>query len=232
MFKRTGCRSCFSRSFCSRWAGRRSTGWRPTTRMSCDHGRDRHCARRYLGTGHFWEATGENWESEFLQMAAVRHPDDLPLSEGIGGVEATPIPSKKPISIRGASLTSRGALARPPRRLVAGLYENSLGLAFVLLFLLSLAIHAIGGLRAYNDGAGGARPAGGRHSRRLRRSARSSGSSRSRTGRANSSRWRRWWSGRSSCGSTAPPNRSRSTRRTPRRAGLKRDASRRQFSRP
>ena len=23
----------------------------------------------YLGTGHFWEATGENWESEFLQMA-------------------------------------------------------------------------------------------------------------------------------------------------------------------
>jgi hypothetical protein len=24
----------------------------------------------YLRSGHFWEATAENWESEFLQMAA------------------------------------------------------------------------------------------------------------------------------------------------------------------
>lgn len=42
-----------------------------------------------------------------------------------------------------------GALAGPAWRLVLRLYENSLGLAFVLLFLVSWAGHAWGGFAVY-----------------------------------------------------------------------------------
>ena len=35
-----------------------------------DHGQAEVGFAQYLSTGHFMEATAENWESEFLQMAA------------------------------------------------------------------------------------------------------------------------------------------------------------------
>ncbi|MCC6989742.1 MAG: hypothetical protein IT181_12125, partial [Acidobacteria bacterium] len=35
-----------------------------------EHGRAALTLGSYLGTGHLWEALFENWESEFLQMAA------------------------------------------------------------------------------------------------------------------------------------------------------------------
>ena len=63
----------------------------------------------YLTTGHFYEATFENWESEFLQMAAfvvvtvyllqrgageskqeADDPRDLPAPTGLGRVQAGP----------------------------------------------------------------------------------------------------------------------------------------------
>src|SRR4051794_24583226 len=34
-----------------------------------EHGRPSVSLGEYLGWGHFWGAVGENWESEFLQMA-------------------------------------------------------------------------------------------------------------------------------------------------------------------
>jgi hypothetical protein len=39
---------------------------------------------QYLSSGHFGEATSENWESEFLQMAAYVLLDSVPAPEGIG----------------------------------------------------------------------------------------------------------------------------------------------------
>jgi uncharacterized protein DUF6766 len=35
-----------------------------------EHGQPALALPAYLRWGHFWEATAENWESEFLQMAA------------------------------------------------------------------------------------------------------------------------------------------------------------------
>ena len=35
-----------------------------------EHGERSLTLPEYLASGHFWEATAENWESEFLQMAA------------------------------------------------------------------------------------------------------------------------------------------------------------------
>ena len=49
--------------------GQAVTGWKTHNEDQLKHGRETLGFTAYLGSGHFLEATGENWESEFLQMA-------------------------------------------------------------------------------------------------------------------------------------------------------------------
>jgi hypothetical protein len=46
------------------------TGWHVYNSGNEDHGQETVTYLTYLTTGHFVEGTLENWESEFLQMAA------------------------------------------------------------------------------------------------------------------------------------------------------------------
>jgi hypothetical protein len=55
--------------FAASMAGQAFTGWREYNGEQRAHHSAAVTFPAYLGTGHFWEATGENWESEFLQMA-------------------------------------------------------------------------------------------------------------------------------------------------------------------
>jgi hypothetical protein len=108
---------------------------------------------QYLATGHFVETTAENWESEFLQMAAYvlltvslvqKGSSESKKLEGGEAVDADPR------NVRGQALKQA---PWPVRRggWVLRMYEHSLSLAFVLLFLVSFTAHAIGGARAYSD---------------------------------------------------------------------------------
>jgi len=106
---------------------------------------------RYLGTGHFWEATAENWESEFLQMAAYivltiflfqRGSSESKDPEKPEPVDRDPRKSAKEPHVPGPVRRGGWSLR---------LYENSLSLVFVALFLLSIAVHAIGGAAAYSE---------------------------------------------------------------------------------
>jgi hypothetical protein len=49
--------------------GQTLTGWKAYNAVQAQHGERSVTLAAYLGTGHFGEATFENWESEFLQMA-------------------------------------------------------------------------------------------------------------------------------------------------------------------
>jgi hypothetical protein len=103
---------------------------------------------QYLSSGHFLEATFENWESEFLQMSLYvlltiwlrqkgsseskkLYEDEEVDREPDPGKDDAPGPVK------------RGGW-------VLKLYQNSLTLAFVLLFFGSVALHARGGMEVYN----------------------------------------------------------------------------------
>ncbi len=107
----------------------------------------------YLRTGHFVEATTENWESEFLQMAAyvlltvVLFQRGSSESKKPGGKEAV---DRDPRQARGQRLAEAPA---PVRRggWALRLYEHSLSIAFLLLFFFSFVGHAIGGARAQSD---------------------------------------------------------------------------------
>jgi hypothetical protein len=106
--------------------------------------------RAYLGTGHFLEALGENWESEFLQMAAYvlftvflrqkGSPESKPL-EGQEAVDKDPRHS--PAGPQAPWPVRRGGVWLT-------VYAHSLTIALFLLFVASFVLHAVGGVQAYN----------------------------------------------------------------------------------
>jgi hypothetical protein len=106
----------------------------------------------YLGTGHYIEAVFENWESEFLQMAAYVVLTAFLFQKGsseskdpdkpMEAVDEDPRKAEKnkdtPWPVRSGGL-------------VLKIYENSLTIAMGLLFLMSFLLHALGGMREYNQ---------------------------------------------------------------------------------
>ncbi|BBZ06329.1 hypothetical protein MDOR_04980 [Mycolicibacterium doricum] len=105
----------------------------------------------YLTTGHFLEATFENWESEFLQMGMY-----VVLTAFLyqrGSSESKPISQKAPQDAdpRHAKITA--TTPWPVRRdgWTLKVYENSLAIAFFVLFFASCTLHAVGGVAAFNE---------------------------------------------------------------------------------
>jgi hypothetical protein len=105
----------------------------------------------YLQKGHPYEALFENWESEFLQMAA------FVLLTTVLIQKASPESRRpnviEPVDIDPRRFADDPQAPWPVRRggWVLRLYEHSLGLAFVLLVLLSWVGHAVGGYAEYRD---------------------------------------------------------------------------------
>ena len=89
----------------------------------------------YLGTGHPWEALFENWESEFLQMAAFILLTTFLVQKG--SPESRRPLAKELVDADPRDFADDPRAPWPVRRggWVLVLYEHSLGLAFVGLFL-------------------------------------------------------------------------------------------------
>jgi hypothetical protein len=105
--------------------------------------------QEYLGTGHFIQATFENWESEFLQMGLFVVMTIFLYQKGSSEskdpdkkeeVDEDPDPKKK-----GAP----GPVKKGGWRL--WLYKHSLGYALFGLFIISFFMHWLGSLREYNE---------------------------------------------------------------------------------
>jgi hypothetical protein len=103
----------------------------------------------YLQTGDFVEAVAENWESEFLQMAAYVL---LTIFLFQRGSSESKDPDKSRDEVDRVPV-SRPEAPWPVRRggLALRVYEHSLSLAFFALFALSFVLHAYGGAAAYNE---------------------------------------------------------------------------------
>ena len=117
-----------------------------------EHGERSLTLPEYLASGHFWEATAENWESEFLQMAAY-----VLLTVGLyqKGSSESKDPDKReavdrdPRNVRGKAREEAPAPVRKGGWILR-IYECSLSIAFLSLFLVSFWLHAAGGTRAHN----------------------------------------------------------------------------------
>src|SRR5687768_5882168 len=137
--------------FIATMAGQTWAGWYAYNDEQAEHNGAPVTLTGYLRTGHFGEATFENWESEFLQMAFYVVLTVFLLQRGSSE-------SKRPDVLELVDLDPRDSPNKekapwPVRRggFVLRLYENSLSLAFALLFAGSFALHATTGVEEYNE---------------------------------------------------------------------------------
>lgn len=105
----------------------------------------------YLGSSHFLEATMENWESEFLQMFAFVVLTACLFQKG--SAESKKLDEEEPVDRDPRKSRNKKDAPWPVRKggLILKLYENSLSLAFLLLFVMAFALHAVGGAGEYNQ---------------------------------------------------------------------------------
>ena len=197
--------------------GQAYSGWLEDNDERTQHGRPPYSFSQYLTSSHFAEATMENWESEFLQMGVFILFTVFLYQKG--SAESKDPDKREEVDRDPRNVRDKSNAPWPVRRggWVLTVYENSLSLAFFVLFLISFLLHAVSGAFAIQRRTGLARRA-----RRFRSAvtcrAADSGSSRSRTGRANSWRSVAWWCSAFTCGNEARPNRSRWMRLIPRLA--------------
>ena len=130
--------------------GQSLTGWQTYEAEQAEHHEPMVTYWAYLATGHFVEATFENWESEFLQMGAFVLLTIWLVQKGSAESKSPGGDPKFDADPRDTANVARapGPVRRGGWQLV--LYENSLGIAFIALFILSLTLHAIGGARAFS----------------------------------------------------------------------------------
>jgi hypothetical protein len=116
-----------------------------------EHGEATISYPEYLRTGHFIEATFENWESEYLQMGAYVVFTVFLFQRGSS--ESKDPDKEEPVDEDPRQARDRDGIPWPVRYggLPLKVYENSLSIALLLLFLFSFIAHAIGGAREYSQ---------------------------------------------------------------------------------
>jgi hypothetical protein len=126
------------------------TGWRVSNADDAQHRQPTQSYGRYLRSGHFAEATFENWESEFLQMGAYVAFTALLLQRGSPESKK---PDGDPADADPRESADDPNAPWPVRHggVALKLYEHSLSSALLLLFLLSFMGHLLGGHAEYNQ---------------------------------------------------------------------------------
>lgn len=130
------------------WGGQFFTGWHTLNSELAEKGEPTLDMVRYISSGHFIQATFENWESEFLQMmlyivltVSLRQQgsSESKSLDQKEEVDREPVPGKNapwPVKKGGFILL---------------LYKNSLSIAFFILFIISFLLHFYGSLKEFNS---------------------------------------------------------------------------------
>jgi hypothetical protein len=105
----------------------------------------------YIQSSDFIEITMENWESEFLQMFAYIMLTVFLFQKGSS--ESKDPDSDDPVNADPRLAPHDPDLPSPVKKggIMLKIYENSLSLAFLFLFLVSFWLHAWAGASAYSD---------------------------------------------------------------------------------
>lgn len=128
-------------------AGQAYTGWQEHNHFLKDHHQVEINLKSYFRTGHFIQATFENWESEFFQMALfvwftvfLRQKGSSESKKLTGKEDVDRQPKNHP----GAPWpVKKGGFALT-------LYKHSLSLSLILLFFISFFFHLYGSNKDYN----------------------------------------------------------------------------------
>lgn len=125
-------------------------GQRQYNQEQTDHGQPTVGYLEYLSSPNFIEATMENWESEFLQMFAYVFLTAFLYQHG--SAESKQLDQPEEVDRDPRFSSNKEDAPWPVRKggLVLKLYEHSLTLALLLLFIISFVLHAFSGARQYS----------------------------------------------------------------------------------
>lgn len=134
--------------------GQALTGWASNNQSRMEHGQTAISVLAYLPTGEFLSTLFENWESEFLQMSAYVFLTAWLIQRGSGESKDPDADGEEDAAEAATPDDLKPRLARTrPGSVVRRLYENSLGLALMALFLLSFVMHWINSARLQGEEA-------------------------------------------------------------------------------
>lgn len=105
----------------------------------------------YLMSGHFLQSTFENWESEFFQMALYVIMTVFLYQQG--SAESKSLDEDEEVN---RNPIAHASAPWPVKKggVVLTIYQNSLSLVFIILFMVSFVIHAYGTMLQINEEAG------------------------------------------------------------------------------
>ncbi|MEO8664146.1 MAG: DUF6766 family protein [Ignavibacteria bacterium] len=146
-FFRNGLSLAFLILFILSFAGQAITGRKELNELLKDHGRQEISFSEYFTSGHFIEATFENWESEFLQIGLFVVLTIILRQEGSS--ESKKLSSKEEVDRKPRSHPNA------PSPVIKGgwrlqIYSQSLTIALFLLFIFSFILHWYGSWLHYN----------------------------------------------------------------------------------
>jgi hypothetical protein len=130
--------------------GQSVTGHREHNADQAEHREAEVSYGEYLRSGAFFEATFENWESEFLQMGGYVLLTAWLLQRG--SPESRPLEGGAPQDEDPTTKANHPDAPWPVRRggVALAIYRHSLSIAFLALFVGSWLGHAAGGSREYS----------------------------------------------------------------------------------
>jgi len=129
-------------------AGQIFTGWNTENKELAEEGQALLNLSSYLHSGHFIQATFENWESEFLQMMLY-----VLLTVSLrqkGSSESKSLEEKEEVD-REPQPHSKAPWPVKKGGWYLKLYKHSLSIAFGILFLISFSLHFFGSYKDYQS---------------------------------------------------------------------------------
>ncbi len=139
----------FSALFIISLGGQVVTGLKQYNQELKDEGGKQVTLSQYFTSGHFFESTFENWESEFLQMGLFVI---LSISLYQKGSSESKDPDKEEEVDREPN-PQRKNVPWPVKKggFILLLYKNSLSIVFFLFFILSFLLHWYGSWKDFNE---------------------------------------------------------------------------------
>ena len=148
-FRNNGLSIVFFSLFIITLAGQFFTGYREYNKQRKEDGQPAIPVNQYTHSGHFIQATFENWESEFLQMALF-----VVLTVSLrqkGSSESKKCEGKEEVDREPSAHRKDAPWAVRKGGFILSLYKNSLSIALLLLFVTSFVLHLCGSLQHENE---------------------------------------------------------------------------------
>ena len=146
-FKRNGLLVTFMVLMLLTLVGQIYTGWHEHNEELQEKGLAIYSLSQYLISGHFIQSTFENWESEFLQMGLYVYLTVFLFQQG--SAESKSLDEPEEVD-REPQPHAEAPWAVKKGGVYLMMYKNSLSLMFMLLFVISLILHAYGTMKDIN----------------------------------------------------------------------------------